>query len=367
MAGTAFYQDELCYWHTTGEHVSFMPVGGWLEPLAGNGHPESPASKRRLKSLLDVSGLTRQLTVHSAEPASRDDLLRVHTVDYLDRLKAMSDAGGGQAGYDAPFGAGSYEIACLSAGLAKQAVADVWTGRYQNAYSLSRPPGHHCLPDKGFGFCLLANIPVAIEAARAEHGLQRVAVVDWDVHHGNGTEAIFYDRSDVLTISLHQDKLFPQNSGDFADRGQGDGLGYNLNIPLLPGGGEVSYAYALERLVLPALRAFQPQLIIIANGLDAAGFDPLGRMQLHVDAYRQMTKTMMAVADELCDGKLVVVHEGGYSESYVPFCGLAIVEALTDYRTAVEDPFSVSIIGAQPSERFNALQRELIDEMAAAL
>ena len=161
--------------------------------------------------------------------------------------------------------------------------------------------------------------------------------------------------------------MFPQNSGDFADRGQGDGLGYNLNIPLLPGGGEVSYAYALERLVLPALRAFQPQLIIIANGLDAAGFDPLGRMQLHVDAYRQMTKTMMAVADELCDGKLVVVHEGGYSESYVPFCGLAIVEALTDCRTAVEDPFSVSIIGAQPSERFNALQRELIDEMAAAL
>ncbi|MEM7539576.1 MAG: class II histone deacetylase [Chloroflexota bacterium] len=363
---TALYFDEYCLWHTTGEYVSVLPVGNWIQPQAGNGHPESPESKRRIKSLMDVSGLTAQLAVHTAEPATMDDLLRVHTDDYLQKLKGMSDAGGGLAGFDAPFGQGSYEIACLSAGLAKQAVDDVFTRKYKNAFSLGRPPGHHCLPDSGMGFCLLANIAIAIEAAKHTHGIEKVAVVDWDVHHGNGTQTIFYDRADVLTISLHQENNFPPRSGPASERGTGEGEGYNLNIPLLPGSGHEVYLYAMQRLVLPTLHAYNPDLIIVASGLDANGFDPLGRMQLHSGSYREMTRLMMNAANELCGGRLVVVHEGGYSESYVPFCGLAIVEELSGHRTAVEDPF-LGLTRRKANERFVAFHCGLIDEMASAL
>ncbi|MFN6979643.1 MAG: class II histone deacetylase, partial [Gemmobacter sp.] len=168
---TGFYFSERTLWHTAGEHALILPPGGHVQPPAGGGHAESPESKRRFRNLLDVSGLLGQLAVLDAPPVSREELLRIHPAGYLDRFKAMSDAGGGNAGFYSPFGAGSYEIACLSAGLAKRAVADVFLRRVDNAYALSRPPGHHCLPEQSMGFCLLANIPVAVEAARAEHGL----------------------------------------------------------------------------------------------------------------------------------------------------------------------------------------------------
>ena len=155
--GTGFYHDELCLWHSTGEAVLFLPVGGWLQPLAGGGHPESPETKRRLKALLDVSGLTRQLAVSSAEPATVEDLLRVHTADYVERFRTLSAGRGGEIGPEALFSRGGFEIASLSAGLAKRAVVDVLDGVRRNAYALSRPPGHHCLPDSGLGFCLLRS------------------------------------------------------------------------------------------------------------------------------------------------------------------------------------------------------------------
>ncbi|MEM7127422.1 MAG: class II histone deacetylase [Chloroflexota bacterium] len=361
---TALYFDERCLWHTTGEHVFIMPVGGWLQPLAGNGHPESPESKRRIKALIDVSGLTAQLNVHSAEPVTVDDILRVHTKAYIEELKDKSDSGGGYAGFDAPFGKGSYEIACLSAGLAKSAVDQVLTGRSQNAFSLGRPPGHHCLSDQGMGFCLLANIAIAVEAAKANHGVEKVAVVDWDVHHGNGTQSLFYNRADVLTISLHQENCFPADSGSVNERGAGAGEGYNLNIPLLPGSGHDAYLYAFDRLVLPTLQAYKPDLIVVASGLDANKFDPLSRMQLHSDSYRELTHRILSASDDLCNRRLVVIHEGGYSESYVPFCGLAVVEALSGYRTEVTDPFLKAATASQPNKRFAEFQRQLLDEMA---
>ena len=364
---TSLYFDERCLWHSAGEHVLTMPVGGWIQPMAGSGHPESPESKRRIKALMDVSGLTAQLRVSSAEPASLDDILRVHDRAYIQKLQEMSNARGGLAGPGAPFGHGSFEIAALSAGLAKRAIDDLLTGQTKNAFSLGRPPGHHCLPNQGMGFCMLANIAIAIEAAKANHGLGKVAVVDWDVHHGNGTQAIFYDRADVLTISLHQENCFPADSGPVSDRGTGDGEGYNLNIPLLPGSGHDAYIYAMQKIVVPALQAFQPDLIVVASGLDANGYDPLARMQLHSNSYRQMTSILLAVAHKLCEDRFLVVHEGGYSESYVPFCGLAIAEELAAVRTEVQDPFLGAIESSQPTARFAAFQRQLVDEIADLL
>ena len=367
MAKTGFFFDEKCLWHTTGEHALIMKVGGWVQPVDGGGHAESPASKRRFKALLDMSGLGAKLDVRSAPAATEEDALRVHAAHYIRDFKALSDAGGGELGFVAPFGRGSFEIALQSAGLAIGAVDAVLSGSLDNAYALSRPPGHHCLVDAGMGFCLLANIPIAIEAAKRRHGVERIAVLDWDVHHGNGTQAIFYDRPDVLTISLHQESCFPPEQGAFAERGAGKGEGANLNIPLLPGGGHASYMMALDRLVIPALQRFRPDLIIVASGLDANGVDPLARMQLHSDSFRAMAGKIRAAAADLCGGRLVLVHEGGYAEAYVPFCGLAVMEEISGHRTAVEDPFLPIIAGQQPMQRFNALQSQIVDEMAAAL
>lgn len=361
---TAFFFDELSLWHSAGLHALTLPVGGWVQPPAAAGHAESPETKRRLKSLLDVSGLTRQLQVRSAASATDEDLLRVHSAEYLQRFKAMSDAGGGELGPHAPIGPGSYEIAQLSAGLAMAAVDAVLAGEANNAYSLSRPPGHHCLADSAMGFCFLANIAIAVEAAKARRGLGKVAVIDWDVHHGNGTQSIFEDRGDVLTISLHQDGCFPAGYSGEEDRGRGAGLGANINIPLPPGSGHDAYLHAMQRMVIPALERFEPELIIVACGYDANAVDPLARMLLHSDSFREMTRQVREAAERLCHGRLVLVHEGGYSEAYVPFCGLATIEELAGIRTEVNDPMLEFVQLQQPSATVTAFQRQLVDEMA---
>ena len=364
---TGFYFDERCLWHTTGEHVIIAPVGGYLQPPTGAGHAESPETKRRLKNLVEVSGLGDHLSWRRAAPLTRAEMERIHTPTYLDRFKALSDDRGGNAGDYSPFGHGSFEIAALSAGLVKQAVSDVYHRHLDNAYVVSRPPGHHCLPDGSMGFCLLANIPLALEALRAEVGPVRVAVVDWDVHHGNGTEACFYDRDDTLTISLHQENCFPMDQGRAETRGTGRGLGFNLNIPLLPGGGHQSYMDAFDLLVTPALRGFKPDMIIVASGLDASAFDPLARMQANTRTYRAMAEQITALAADLCGGRLVAAHEGGYSEGYVPFCGLAVIETFAGHHTPVQDPFIDILSLQQPPADFIAFQRARLEGQARSL
>lgn len=363
---TGFFWDEICFWHGGGNYAGMLPVGGLVQPMDG-GLPESPESKRRLKNLIDVTGLAGDLAMQGAQPATREDLLRVHPAAYLDTFQALSDAGGGELGRRTPFGPGGYEIAAQSAGLTKAALAAVLRGEMRNAYALSRPPGHHCLPDFPNGFCLLANIAIAIEAAKAAGLAKRFAVLDWDVHHGNGTEAIFYNRADVLTVSLHQDRNYPMDTGAFADRGIGDGVGYNLNIPLPAGTGHTGYLAAMERLALPAIRDFAPDVIIIACGFDAAANDPLGRMLAHMGTYAAMTRQVLALADAVCGGRLMMTHEGGYSEVYVPFCGHAVLATMAGSDVVAPDPFGDVFHLRQPDAAFDRFLDGLLDDMVSAL
>ena len=360
---TAFFSDERSFWHGGGNYSFTLPTGGLVQP--GGGLPESPETKRRLKNLIEVTGLSHDLAMQSANPASRDDLLRVHPAAYLDQFKALSDDKGGELGLRTPFGKGGYDLAALSAGLVQGATFAVLQGHAPNAYALSRPPGHHCLPDFPNGFCLLANIAIAIRAAQAAGLTKRIAVVDWDVHHGNGTEAIFYDDADVLTISLHQDRNYPMDTGAAADRGRGAGLGANINVPLPPGTGHKGYLSAMDRIVIPALHRFRPDLIIVACGFDAAAIDPLGRMLATADTFRQMTRQMMAAAKSLCDGRLVLAHEGGYSEVYVPFCGHAVLEELSGSKVTAPDPFAETFALRQPDARFDAFFESWLDDIVA--
>ncbi len=364
---TGFFWDEKCFWHAGGNYAFTLPIGGFVQPLNGAGLPETQEAKRRLKNLMDVSGLSDDLVTQTAPVATREDLLRVHPATYLDAFKNLSDAGGGELGRRTPFAAGGYEIAALSAGLVVAAVEAVAQGKLDNAYALSRPPGHHCLPDFPNGFCLLANIAIAIEAARAKNLVQRVVVVDWDVHHGNGTEAIYYDRDDVLTISLHQEGNYPLDTGAIDDRGKGAGLGYNLNLPLPAGTGHNAYLYAMDKIVLPQIAAYKPDMIIVACGFDAGATDPLARMLATTETFREMTLRLKAAAQEHCGGRLVLAHEGGYSEVYAPFCGHATIEALSGSDKHVPDPMAEPLSIRQPGPRLDAFLMGEIDHLASLI
>ena len=364
MARTGFYTDEWTFWHSVGLQALFLPVGGYVQPPSGVAGADTPDAKRRLLSLLKTSGLFDRLAGAGAAPVDDLDLMRVHTQRYIDEFKRVSAEGGGDIGDFAPFSAGGFDIACISAGLAKAAVADVMTGKVARAYALCRPAGHHCLADRSMGFCVLANIPIAIEAARAEHSLGRVAILDWDVHHGNGTQSIYYDCGDTLTISIHQENCFPPGYSGVDDRGEGPGAGANINISLPPGAGDAAYLASIDRIVLPALERFQPDLIVIASGLDAGAADPMARMLAHSETFRAMTRRMVDAADRLCGGRLVVVHEGGYSEASVPFLGLAIVEALSGESTDVVDPTLAIFQAQQPGSQTTAFQLEWVDGLA---
>ncbi|MCP5074132.1 MAG: class II histone deacetylase [Rhodobacteraceae bacterium] len=361
---TGFFWDERCFWHSGGNYAFTLPVGGLVQPLAAGGFPEDPETKRRLKNLIDVTGLATELHCQSAPTATFEDLNRVHPASYLKQFKEMSDSGGGELGLRTPFGQGGYEIAALSAGLVKSALNSVLIGEFDNAYALSRPPGHHCLPDFPNGFCLLANIAIAVESALSEGLAERVAVVDWDVHHGNGTEAIFYDRDDVLTVSIHQERNYPLDTGDLEDTGTSDGRGFNMNIPLPPGAGHATYLEVMERLVLPALEDYRPDVIIVACGYDAAAIDPLSRMLATAGTFQLMTAQLLDIADDICEGRLVMAHEGGYSEVYVPFCGHAVLQQMCGSLTSAPDPFEAAFAARQPNTTMQGHLSALIGDYA---
>lgn len=333
---TGFLYHELYMWHDTGNASLYLAPGLTVEP---DEHAESAKTKRRMRNLLEVSGIWDDLQQLRPNPASVKDILRFHTDEYVRKVKAMSEDCGGDAGELTPFGPGSYEIALLSAGGVIRAAQAVWDGEVKNAYALVRPPGHHAEADRGRGFCIFGNVAIAAMKLLAETDAKRIAVLDWDVHHGNGTQSAFYNRDDVLMLSIHQDNLYPAGGGFVNERGAGAGEGYNVNVPLPPGSGVGAYEQTLRQVVLPAIRAYGPDMIIVSCGFDGGAVDPLGRMMIHSGGYREMTRMVMELAEEVCDGKLMMAHEGGYSPSLVPYCGLAVVEQLSGLKTPIDDPF----------------------------
>jgi acetoin utilization deacetylase AcuC-like enzyme len=333
---TALFWDERFLDHDIGPAAGHIPASEYVEP----GVPgEEPEAKRRIYSLLEASGLLNRLLELPGRAATRVELERFHSSAYIDFVRRLSEQGGGDAGDGALFSAGGYEIAALASGTCISAVESVLDGRATNAYALVRPPGHHAERDRGRGFCLFGNVALAAMHAREACGIARVAVVDWDVHHGNGTQQAFWEEPAVLTISIHQERNFPLDSGYASERGAGAGIGFNRNVPLPPGSGDAAYREAFERLVIPWVREFRPQLIVVACGVDAGALDPYGRMLLHSESFRWLARSVLRLAEKYCEGRIVLCHEGGYSAAYAPFCGLAILEELSGHRTPVADPF----------------------------
>ncbi|MEM8785257.1 MAG: class II histone deacetylase [Pseudomonadota bacterium] len=360
MAKTGFVYHDLYCWHDTGNHGGFMFAGFPIQPGM---HVEHPETKRRFKNLLDVTGMTEQLTAVKPRHATEEELRRFHTADYIDRVRTLSNDMGGDCGELTPIGRGGYEIALLSAGGVLEATEAVLTGALDNAYCLVRPPGHHADAEQGRGFCVFGNGVIAIKDAMARHGLSKVAILDWDVHHGNSAETAFYDDPSVLTISMHQENWFPPGRGFVEHNGEGRGEGYAINVPLPPGSGVGAYLAAFDRIVEPALRGFAPEAIFIGCGFDASALDPMGRMMVHSECFRDLAKRVLAIAGDVCGGKIVFIHEGGYSPFYVPFCGLATVEEMSGKASGVEDPY-LGFAAGMGGQELQPAQDALITEIA---
>ncbi|BGP49780.1 hypothetical protein JCM10450v2_005685 [Rhodotorula kratochvilovae] len=329
--------------------------------IAPNKHVAHPDAKRLAHELIEVTGLLDHLDHLPIQPAQEKHVLLVHDKQYVDRVKRESNLTGGDCGDGvSPFGRGGFDLALHGVGAALTLLESVVSGETRNGYALVHPAGHHAEPDRGRGFCMFNNGAISAEYAIKTLGLKKVAIVDLDVHHGNGAEKIFWKRNDVLTISIHQDRCFPPDSGFASSRGAGKGFGYNMNVPLPPGSGTDAYLYSLKTLVLPALRRFKPDVILVASGLDANIMDPLARQSVTADGFAEITRQMVKIADELVGGKLVYLQEGGYSPAYVPICIHRVIETLANVTTLPVDPYGF-VINQQYGTALEPWQRKAID------
>jgi len=280
-----------------------------IEHDPGPGHPECP---QRLVTVCDtlrtqpVAG-TRWAT---PQPAPRSVIERIHAPAYVDRLHELR---GTSARLDADtlLSPGSIAAAWLAAGAAVDAVTAVISGRARRAVALVRPPGHHAEADRAMGFCLFNNIAIAAAHARVDLGCRRVLIVDWDVHHGNGTQHAFFDRSDVLFFSTHRFPFWP-GTGDLHEIGADAGIGFTVNVPLPVGCGDTEYRAVFDKLLVPVADDFEPELILVSAGFDAHERDPLGGMSMTTAGYGSLSGVVCELADRLCDGRLVLILEGGY-------------------------------------------------------
>jgi acetoin utilization deacetylase AcuC-like enzyme len=276
------------------------------------GHPENRTRLERIMRTLEDGGLLPRLVHVAAQPADMTLLTRVHTAAYVRELEALANRGGGQLDADTYVGPRSFAAARLAAGAAAELVRAVLTGRARNGVALVRPPGHHALAGRGKGFCLLNNVAVAAQTALDECGLQRVLIVDWDVHHGDGTEEIFYASPQALFFSTHQYPYYP-GTGHWRQIGAGAGRGYTVNAPLASGVGDAGFAQVYAEILTPLAERFRPELILVSAGYDAHWDDPLAGLQLSLAGYWHLAQTVVALADRLCAGRLVVTLEGGYN------------------------------------------------------
>lgn len=327
-----------------------MSVGYLYHPRYLDHHkPAHPERPQRLEAILDAlrgSGLFDGLLSLSPTPADPALLAAVHDTHYLDRLRDDSKAGGGFLDPDTYLGPESFEIAVLAAGGAVACVDAVLSGEVSQAFALVRPPGHHALRARAMGFCLLNNVAVAAQHALDAAELDRVLIVDFDVHHGNGTQEIFYRSDRVLYFSTHQYPWYP-GTGDLSETGADGGRGFTVNVPLPAGTGDAGYERVIREILVPVADRFRPQLILVSAGYDAHWADPLASMQLTTAGFAALTTWLIDLARRHTDGRMVLLLEGGYHLPALASSVLATLSVLSDREP--EDPLGPPPTGDEPS------------------
>ncbi len=308
-----------------GQRTALYRSPRWRDHDTG-AHPENAGRLVAIDAELTRRGLLANRPDIPFAAAPDEAIARVHDPRYITGLREFAAQGGGWLDADTAVGPGSVDIAALAAGAGIAAVDAALDDRARRGFVLARPPGHHATPGRGMGFCLFNSI--AIAAAHAlDRGLQRVLIVDWDVHHGNGTQDAFYDTDQVLFISIHQYPHYP-GTGAASERGAGRGAGYTINLPLAAGAGDADYRKLGEEIILPAARAFRPQLVLVSAGFDAHAADPLGDMRLTADGFAALARQVAGVAAECADGRIVAMLEGGYDPGALAASVAATLAAL---------------------------------------
>jgi len=311
-----------------------------------DGHPERPERIESIWKVIDSSNVSGDLLRLTPEPVTDDHLLLVHTPEHIARIKRTAEYDRlsmlDPDTYALPI---SEHIARLSAGAGISAVDALMTGQADNALVADRPPGHHATPNRAMGFCLYSNIAIAARyAQKTYNSINEVMIVDYDVHHGNGTQDAFYQDGSVLFISSHQYPYYP-GTGSISETGRGDGKGATINMPLVQGTGNDGFNMLYEKVVWPAARRFNPDLILVSAGFDAHWVEPLASLQLDLAGYDHLTRELIRMADEICEGHIIFVLEGGYDLEAVSHGMLNVVYALQE-RDDLSDPLgSINLAG----------------------
>jgi acetoin utilization deacetylase AcuC-like enzyme len=318
-----------------------MSVGLVYDPIyLGHDTGDHVENGRRLEhtiELLGTSNLRRQLVTIAPEPAAMEDLLRVHSAQHVARVDRSASAGGGWLDGDTMTSPGSYEAALYAAGGVARATEEVIKGDVESAFALVRPPGHHATRTDAMGFCLFNNVAIAARVAVQKHGLERVLIVDFDVHHGNGTQDIFYGDAQVVYVSTHQYPLYP-GTGRLEEAGVAGGRDHTVNIPLPPWSGDREYLLAFEQIIVLVARRFQPQIILVSAGYDAHWADSISSMQVTVGGYARMATILKQLAAELCQHRLVFALEGGYHLQALAYSVKATIEVMLGLPAGADDP-----------------------------
>jgi acetoin utilization deacetylase AcuC-like enzyme len=295
MARTAIFMDPL-----------------FLEHRPGPGHPEAPERLTGLYETLGRPELRGKFMFPAFSPAPREILALNHARELIDRVAATANRSFDVLDPDTTTSARSYEAACLAAGAGVEAMRQLAGGDIDNGFALVRPPGHHAEFSRTSGFCIFNNIAIAAHYGLKFLGLKRLLIVDWDLHHGNGTQHSFEDSEQVLYFSTHQYPYFP-GSGSLLETGSGRGEGYTVNIPLHGGQGDRDFAVIFNELLTPIARQYRPEMILVSAGFDIYGGDPLGTMMVTPAGFAYMTRVLLALAAEICQGRLLLFLEGGYN------------------------------------------------------
>jgi acetoin utilization deacetylase AcuC-like enzyme len=286
----------------------------FLQHDTGRGHPERADRLRSIKARLDRAGLIKKCTAGTYKPLGEDAVRQLHAAKQVQTAKALADHGGGHLDGDTPICPASFRVALAAAGVGVAAVDAVLKGPELDALCLVRPPGHHATPARSMGFCLFNNVALAAHHARTNHKLTRILVVDWDVHHGNGTQDIFYEAPDVLFLSIHRyGQGFYPGTGAADETGAGKGLGHILNVPIRFGTSRKDYLGAYRNALEKAADRIKPELVLVSAGFDAHARDPIGSLGLEAEDFTTLTKAVLDVAKAHAKGRLVSCLEGGYN------------------------------------------------------